>query len=1016
MRDRNKKGPAKRAAAWLLSVGVAFTAVPVLPAGSIAVRAEESGESGRAVVVYLDSPSLNGAPAKDADALRTILGSTNEFEESGVEIYKLPEDSDDDYKSALWEKMDAIAEGTDENSYTVFSYVGHGSQEKDGTSYLAGGGANNITAAELRTHLDKLQGKVLVLLSCCYAGGMILPASEGADAEDTAAVSAEEFGEEFLEAFENAEVPAAAENAQPQYYFITTGNQLETGYSHSVIGTETIAAFGHAMGYDRNNDNYHVFAADTTTLPGTESRSGYAGDGRITMQELADYYKKTNMITSSPTVYPEDSTEVLFTYTEEAGTPATLSCSIPQENMSVDEKGVIKFTATVQNLTDHDIEVGTGVYDLGSRTFALTTASRGKYPNGESLDGYIEADGTYTVEAGSTDTVNYEFIWDEFRDGASNEKENPFALKIWDCTDTGEQIGTYRLLSFYTRPEEASPDAIDPDALCLRKPAQLTVNENKEDAEGTGTEEDKGDTEGTGTDGDEEDAVPDAVTKTSSRLPVEIVYDTQTQSKSTNAACTLSLYAYDLGTQLPDGIHVEKDEEGYSDVLKKAGGEEISLSDDARTTVFENVRPTHDRIGDVDLRGSVHTYVWDTSELSLQHYYAVRAVCHDDATGKEKSVYALILRTEAKDAEQYQIPFVEISDDTWDWFRYRDGFTVGESWSDIKEEYRTVVGVGKELQEALNRSSTGLYSFDVMGWEVLDESGEWRSAEDTEMFKAGGTYRCLIEVTVGDGYNAVFTKETKVRTDRHELEQFAVINSRKLDLQVVHKVPDASALAGMTLEMYRADAVNERIAADNESLHPGDKVILVPGEDCRFNLREGLEKTGESVKKDGVWYDVYKVSDFQKGTNSATLGVRVWKSSDDNCGCTEVLYRWTAHLNAEGGDDGGKVSPGGGDGAAGGADAKDESTSASARAAGAAETAGGQANVTSPAVSAASGEEVQKAAAGTGAAGEMRAADPASRAAATTGDRARPGLWLLLGLSSGVCGVIAAVCRKRKKQ
>lgn len=995
-----KRGWTKRAAAWLLSVGLAVAAVPALPAGCLDVRAEESGGSGRAVVVYLDSPSLQGAPEKDAAALKTILGSTNEFEESAVEVYKLPEDSSEDGKTALWNRVDAIAEETDEDSYTVFSYVGHGNQEKDGTSYLAAGGVNNITAAELRTHLDKLKGKVLVLLSCCYAGGMILPASEGEDTEGTEAVVTEEFGEDFLEAFESAETSAAG-NAQPQYYFITTSNQLETGYSQSAIGTETIAAFGHALGYDRNNGSYHAFAADTTTLPGTESRSGYTGDGRITMKELADYYKKTNVITSSPTVYPEESSEVLFTYTEEAGTPASLSCSIPQENVSVDKDGVIKFTATVQNLTDHDIQVGTGVYDLGSRTFALTTASHGKYPNGESLDGYIEADGTYTVKAGSTDTVKYELIWDEFRDGTSNEKENPFSLKIWDCTGTGDQIGTYRLLSFYTRQEETLPDTIDPDALSFRKPVQLTANEGKSSAEGT--------------DAGEEEAVPDAVTKTSSRLPVEIVYDTQTQSKYTNAACTLSLYAYDLGTQLPDGIHAEKDAEGASDVLKNAGGEEISLSDEARQTVFENVRPTHDRIGDEDLRGSIHTYVWDTSELSLQHYYALRAVCHEDATGKERSVYALILRTEAKEAEQYQIPFVEFSDDTWDWFRSRDGFTVGESWNVFKEEYLTVEGVGKELQEALNRSSTGLYSFFVTGWDVRDESGEWRSVTETEKFKAGGTYRCVIEVKVEDGYNAVFTKETKVRADRHELGRVAVINSRTLDLEVIHRVPDESSLQGMTLEMYRADAVNERIAEDSGSLHPGDKVILVAGEDCCFNIREGLERTKESVKKDGVWYDVYQVSDFQEGTNSAELRVRVWKKSDDNCGCTEVLYRWTAHLNPEGGNDGGKVHPD--DGAAGGAAAKEESapgstSAAGSGAAGAAESADGQESAGLSAVSAEGSELVQNAAA----AGERSADDPASRAAAVTGDDARPALWLLLGLSSAACGRIAVTRRKKRKQ
>ncbi len=1097
----------RRAAAFGLGIMLAVTQVLTWRPAAIQVHAETSQTSGgQAMLLYLDGDSnLGDAMPGDARALKAILANTNEFDESGIQTYGIAQNSDTDYKEELWKRIDDMTENTDENSFTVFTYSGHGNAALDGTSYLALGGVNNITAAELRSHLDKLHGRVLVIISCCYSGGMIMPADLYDDEvqESQGSFSGEDFTEAFLsysssEEQETAKVTESDEKKQtseekenvkgteadeekqaseekenvkttesdeekktseeketvkateadeekqtseekenvkttesdeekqvskekeavkateadeekqtseekatvktteadeekqaseekeavkatetdkekqtseeketakttesndenqsieekktvitastdsgkqsseekitekkitekktteektteektstttsttttnpPKYYFITAANQWETSYSQSDIGTELVSTFGHAMGYDRNNGEYHTFGADVSSLDESRKWEGYAGDGKITMRELATYYKSGCALTSTPTIYPMDSDnsdDVLFTYGSNAGHPATFLADLSSENVSVNAEGTIKVTPIIQNLTDKDITLKAGVYDFAPRTFVFTTASSGKYMDGEEMSDVYAAESGETQEHvipanACVSDVTFTFTADRFRDNTTDRSKNPFCIKIWEKVGDGDRIGSYRALSFFTVPEDGKKDTIDASAFALKKPAQLTAQNG---------------------------ATRDTVTKTSSRLPIEILYDYEYGDKYSGANCRLSLYCYDFGAEFPSGFQTRKDAEGYSDVLVDSDLEEVGLNDYTKKVVFESVVPTKERTVEEysTWRGGIHTYVMDTSGLTEGHYYGLQFICHDESTGRDKSIFALIQRTGAQEAEEYQIPFFKLTNDVFDAFRCANGIPIGENWTEnYSRDQLTVKASGQRLKEAIQDAAGNNYDIQITNWkkQEADGSGEnWEDMQENERFSPGQKYLCTIEISVKEGSSAVFTNTTNFVLNRHGFQSVEISEDKKTaSLTIVHTIPSETFLKSMKLEMYRTDgkSVGEKVESDDTSLHPGDKVVLVYENDLIFNNLKGIKDTGSTVTYNGSSYTVYEITELEKGAEKEDILFTVWKDGENNCACGQTLYKWTVYAK----EDGGKDTPSGGD-------------------------------------------------------------------------------------------------------
>ncbi len=685
----------------------------------------------------------------------------------------------------------------------------------------------------------------------------------------------------------------------PKYYFITAANQWETSYSQSDIGTELVSTFGHAMGYDRNNGEYHTFGADVSSLDESRKWEGYAGDGKITMRELATYYKSGCALTSTPTIYPMDgdnSDDVLFTYGSNAGHPATFLADLSSENVSVNAEGTIKVTPIIQNLTDKDITLKAGVYDFAPRTFVFTTASSGKYMDGEEMSDVYAAESGETQEHvipanACVSDVTFTFTADRFRDNTTDRSKNPFCIKIWEKVGDGDRIGSYRALSFFTVPEDGKKDTIDASAFALKKPAQLTAQNG---------------------------ATSDTVTKTSSRLPIEIIYDYEYGDKYSGANCRLSLYCYDFGAEFPSGFQTRKDAEGYSDVLVDSDLEEVGLNDYTKKVVFESVVPTKERTVEEysTWRGGIHTYVMDTSGLTEGHYYVLQFICHDESAGRDKSIFALIQRTGAQEAEEYQIPFFKLTNDVFDAFRCANGIPIGENWTEnYSRDQLTVKASGQRLKEAIQDAAGNNYDIQITNWKKqgADGSGEnWEDMQENERFSPGQKYLCTIEISVKEGSSAVFTNTTNFVLNRHGFQSVEISEDKKTaSLTIVHTIPSETFLKSMKLEMYRTDgkSVGEKVESDDTSLHPGDKVVLVYENDLIFNNLKGIKDTGSTVTYNGSSYTVYEITELEKGAEKEDILFTVWKDGENNCACGQTLYKWTVYAK----EDGGKDTPSGGD-------------------------------------------------------------------------------------------------------
>ncbi len=891
--------------------------------------AEAQYRKGRAIIVYLTESDLGETPQKDAQAMKATLAQTNEFEESDITLVGVPYNNQTEYKPQIWEAVHAAAEETDADSLTFFIYIGHGNRTRDGSAYLALEGANNIGAEELKTQLSALNGKVVVMLSSCYSGGILTGGTAGSvslyaeaedsdeadlgaesegtekEAADSGETDAEEctpqevqeqaqdasdaFGESFLAAFfgesneaagiseyGEASGDAAAESAEHKYYFITSATGMETGIQQKEYGTELISAMEHALGHDRYVTGYHVYGADISSLAEGDAREGYRGDGRITMKELASYFA-SNEISSTPIFYPDTDETVLLTYSESKGTPAAFLCSIPQENVVADATGQIQVNVTVTNLTNRELALDFGVYTLQGRSLSYTAYTPETVPEGlrPQEDRYKTLGVSSTVGAGSTSTVPVATNWNVFYDKVYDYSVNPFLLKVWDADQNSATYGSYAGLSFYTSRSAGKTD-VDGSWLGVRQPQQFTS-----------------------TTADEEYTV----TKVSELLPIEIQYNREPSSLS-NVNCTLSLYAYDLGEELPAGLHLDPEDDS---VLLDASGQAVALG--TASGIFENVQPNPNREGTqtYERRGSTYTYALDASELALQHYYVLQVVSHyRNRTGEtQKRVYILIRKTDGAEAGTYQVPRYTVSDIDMSTFANAfGGIPIWKnSWDRQSTKECTVREASeqweKELDEYFNNK---LYTHSVSGWQkwtaddTLADGGSWVDLQDTDHFDESGNYRC--RVTIRINYDAVFTKGTEFTFYRHELDGSPQIRAdgKEATLTVVHPIAAQSEADRPVL--YHVNAQTKAVTAlsADDTLYAGDRVIVKTaksGHVCA--IVSGLARTDETITYDGGTYRVYEVKK-SSGEESEPVAIAVTEEGSaaaENCGCGSYLYTWT---------------------------------------------------------------------------------------------------------------------------
>ena len=887
---------------------------------------EKPTASGKALLIAIDGDdALGNVPIEDANAIKATLTRTQQFKEEDIEILSIPADTTDDYKSKIREWIANTAES--DNELTFISYSGHGNYENDGTSELSIGGSNTITATEFKKYVSQLHGKAVMLLDCCYSGGMIMPTmleadETGLDSTGASAAGVQETYQElqdkasraFVNEFKNAKGAAdtgdrASVNAasasdtagtktassELEYYIYASGSSDETTSQAGFMGGQLTALFGYALGYARAASTYNIYAADVD------------GNHEVSARELADYIKSSS-IESKPTVYypTNHADDALFSYDEDesTGVPAILSIkTISSANVTPDADGTVSVEVAVTNHSDAEVAFDAGAV-LASNTGESSPGAidPGAYSEEDSMEVfYKEGVNEGSIAAGETESFTFKFT-----DTTNSYFINGgrYVIKIWETGN--EDSMCFALTDFYTGKAEtaAAVDAAGKAAFAIKEPAQIYA----------------------AADGNEVSAI----------VPLKVVFDTEPTTKSGYAALTLTAKAYYLGTT--DGSQAsystEPDIKGYGvnadgeivrdDELIREGTEEYTdIYVDGVTDIYTDIRPTYvvNDVYSMEGTGSCYTYAWDVSGLD-EGYYAVQVTCEYDAddesnaddeshgkTYQKKTTFIRVTDKEEADESTKLIGESTISMGNFAAQAY--GIRVGDGWANYKGK---VANVTDNLTEFLNYYS---YKYDgknkditftvadesaadgcASGWFVLndDDNSLTPMAED-DYFESGESYVNRIILTIDSGYDAKFAYGCAFTVSGHKLYNSPEVdgevqyksgvtegNQKQAILYVIHRnveIPEDE------IKIYHAGTKTPLTEAD--TLKVGDKIdVYVPsGYAIAANIQTSCLK---KIASDDTGYDRYEVVQGEE----TEIRFTVFKlfdavDTDDDC-CATVLY------------------------------------------------------------------------------------------------------------------------------
>ncbi|MBR4458378.1 MAG: caspase family protein [Clostridia bacterium] len=183
--------------------------------------------------------------------------------------------------SALQSAIGGAFSGATENDVSLFYFSGHGIVDDDGRSCLMLNDAFLVTASALRGMLDTVPGRKVVLLDCCFSGGML---------DDVETYDAAEPGSTWEEEREPAPSPAdflsgliapfalrsrAALNADG-YYVLTACSSTEESWGDDSGGCFTTALL-QGIGYSTRTGRTADVPADVNA------------DGAVSLDEAFSY-------------------------------------------------------------------------------------------------------------------------------------------------------------------------------------------------------------------------------------------------------------------------------------------------------------------------------------------------------------------------------------------------------------------------------------------------------------------------------------------------------------------------------------------------------------------------------------------------------------------------------------------------------------------------------------------------------------------------------------------------------
>lgn len=410
--------------------------------------AEASTTAGNAVLFFSGDSNLGTVPMEDAMCLKRGLDALDQFSPQDTHLLDLSS-GDDQAADKLKAKMDEVFGNNTDDTVSVLYYSGHGGVLADGSSFL-GLGLANVTAADLRNWLSEYDGTFLIVLDCCFSGGMLMDAeAEGGDLAQSLA--------EALTVSEGA-------GYDPRFHVISAANSVETSMQ-TILGGQLATVFGYAIGVDRFHDNYHTVGGDEN------------GDKEITLAEMEQFFS-TQAVYSQPQFYPHGCTDTLFTYYENSDTLTAPTFTMQvKNNVEMVTKGEdgnyhAKVTITATNNTDQPrtllvASVSENLQDLALMNGTLEDikdACIDHWNYDITKKDVLLYETRWPIEAGTTDT--WTFTLDVPKDEDGNPILGNAVMRVYDGADS-EQI--YRSQCVTLR--EELPE-MDPTAVQFLSPAQ----------------------------------------------------------------------------------------------------------------------------------------------------------------------------------------------------------------------------------------------------------------------------------------------------------------------------------------------------------------------------------------------------------------------------------------------------------------------------------------------------------------------------------------------------------------
>ncbi len=840
----------------------------------IADAEQTDGNNKALIIVQTGDESLQTGPEEDAEALRSALTRTREFRDEDVTVMEVPQDTDEDYKTQIWNWID---EAAGEERLTLIAYTGHGNYLDDGTSELSLGGENQqntIHAVELKQHVAKLSGKVVLAFDCCFSGGMIMPTELGPeDLEsqtdvDAALKQAQKKADDslntFVKNFRKASAAAADTSGDKagkslSYYIYAAASSYETSIQKQT-GGELINAICHALGYDRNDGAYNIYAADTD--------ASYWIDAG----ELSAYIRRTCTV-ATPSIYPSEGKETLFSYGEEDGIPAVLSMTTEdgRENITVQKDNSIQVKVKVKNYSNAPVTFDAMMGEVLSAAMDIP----GSYETVAAYSGdkliYHENVNRHTLAASSEGTFTLRFQADK-EDAAWLKQGGRYLVRIWGTENT--DAACYAISDFYISSAQLA-DAPDRDALELRKPAYA-------------------------------EAAAEAV-EVSAMVPIHVAFDREPVEKQGYAACTLTARYLDLGET--DGIQSEGDQGYYADngALMLNGNPAADAENaDNWKEIYSDVRPAYTRrdiLGDSEttVTGSTYNYEWDVTGLKKDHYYVLQIVCSYDNAPEddmERSVLTFLKVVDPSD----QLPHV-ISEHNISMNEAAPlsggGIAMGGSWL---TENSTAEAATKRLVKYWNSNS---YAYDgdqnrdihysvadenSSGWYEITENGTPREMDANETFQSGHDYANRLVMQIDAGYNAIFGSWTDVRVGGHSLyegnglERKLSEDKKTLTVYILHKKVGTDTSG---FHVYLAGTKTPVTAGTK--LAVGDEIDVYKADGWSLYTPGGSGLQSVSGSYDG--FERFRIRQDQTEIQFLLYHkLNFMPEDDDDCACASLLF------------------------------------------------------------------------------------------------------------------------------